>query len=220
MLTAFAVAVRTILTDRFGRSHDCLPVYSRRANFSRFSASVKNTALTCECTDGCIIMYNYCNIRKLLYQALILPHLDYCSVVWSSCGITLSKRIARVQNYAMRIILRKPPLTSSLELRQSLGWISLRERRHCALLCQVHGCCSKQASPYLCSKFVLNSERQNYANTRGVVNLHLGRPKTNFFHNSFEFQGALHYNSLPSTIRGITSRSAFKKALLKYISSN
>ena len=131
----------------------------------------------------------------LLYQALILPHLDYCSVVWSSCGITLSKRIERVQNYATRIILRKPPLTSSLELRQSLGWISLRERRHCALLCQVHRCCSKQASPYLCSKFVLNSERQNYANIRGAVNLHLGRPKTNFFHNSFEFQGALHYNS-------------------------
>ena len=164
--------------------------------------------------------YLPCNIRKLLYQAFILPHLDYCSVVWSSCGLTLSKRFERVQNFAMRIILRKPPLTSTLELRQSLGWISLRERRHCALLCQVHRCCSKQASPYLCSKFVLNSERQNYANTRGAVNLHLGRPKTNFFHNSFEFQGALHYNSLPSTIRGITSRSVFKKALLKYISSN
>ena len=101
--------------------------------------------------------YLPCNIRKLLYQALILPHLDYCSVVWSSCGITLSKRIERVQNYVMRIILRKPPLTSSLELRQSLGWISLRERRHCALLCQVHRCCSKQASPYLCSKFVFLS---------------------------------------------------------------
>ena len=38
--------------------------------------------------------------------------------------------------------------------------------------------------------------------------------------NCCEFQGALHYNSLPSTIRGITSRSVFKKALLKYISSN
>ena len=37
--------------------------------------------------------YLPCNIRKLLYQALILPHLDYCSVVWSSCGLTLSKRI-------------------------------------------------------------------------------------------------------------------------------
>ena len=46
--------------------------------------------------------YLPCHIRKLLYQAFVLPHLDYCSVVWNSCGATLGKRIERVQNYALR----------------------------------------------------------------------------------------------------------------------
>lgn len=66
--------------------------------------------------------YLPCNIRKVLYQSFVLPHLDYCSVVWNSCGVTLSKHIERVQNYALRLILRKPPLTSSDLLRQTLGW--------------------------------------------------------------------------------------------------
>jgi len=102
--------------------------------------------------------YMPCHIRKLLYQAFILPHLDYFSVVWNGCGATLSKRVERIQNYALRVILRKPPLTSSELLRQTLGWTTLKTRCHNAMLCQVHRCCIKQAPPYLCSKFTTNSK--------------------------------------------------------------
>ena len=65
--------------------------------------------------------YLPCHIRKLLYQSSVLPHLDYCSVVWNNCGATLTGRVERIQNYALRMILRKPPLTSSELLRQILG---------------------------------------------------------------------------------------------------
>ena len=34
--------------------------------------------------------YLPCHVRKLLYQSFVLPHLDYCSVVWNSCGTILS----------------------------------------------------------------------------------------------------------------------------------
>jgi len=42
--------------------------------------------------------YMPCHIRKLLYQAFILPHLDNCSVVWNGCGATLSKHVERIKN--------------------------------------------------------------------------------------------------------------------------
>ena len=73
--------------------------------------------------------YLPCHIQKLLYQAFI-PHLDYCSVVWNGCGQGLSDRVERIQSYALTMILRKPPLTSSKLLRQTLGWTTLRARRH------------------------------------------------------------------------------------------
>ncbi len=63
------------------------------------------------------------NTRKLLFNSLVRPRLDYCSVVWHSCNSTISKRIERIQNYG------KPPRTSSSPLRDQLGWTTLQERR-------------------------------------------------------------------------------------------
>ena len=37
----------------------------------------------------------------------VLPHLDYCSIIWHTCGVTLTNRIEWVQNYALRMILQK-----------------------------------------------------------------------------------------------------------------
>ena len=51
-----------------------------------------------------------CSIRKLLYLSFVLPHLDYCSVVWNNCGATLTGHVERIQNYALRVIVRKPPV--------------------------------------------------------------------------------------------------------------
>lgn len=77
-----------------------------------------------------------CHVRKLLYQAFILPNLDYYSVVWNSCGVMSSNKIERVQNYAL---FWKPPRTSSAELREAAGWTTLKTRRHNAMLCKVCG---------------------------------------------------------------------------------
>ena len=37
-----------------------------------------------------------CHVCKLLYQSFILSNLDYCSVVWNSCGEMLSKKYDRL----------------------------------------------------------------------------------------------------------------------------
>jgi hypothetical protein len=37
------------------------------------------------------------------YNALILPHLDYCCEVWDTIGITLSDRLQTLQNRAVRV---------------------------------------------------------------------------------------------------------------------
>ena len=87
------------------------------------------------------------HVRKLLFQSLVLPHLDCCAVAWHSCGVVTSDRNERIQNYAMRVILRQPPRTSSEQLRQALGWTTLKRRHQNAMLCQVHRCLQKCAPP-------------------------------------------------------------------------
>ena len=160
--------------------------------------------------------YLPCSIRKLLYQSFVLHHLDYCSVVCNNCGATLTEHVERIQNYALGVILCKPPLTYSELLWRTLGWTTLKTRRHNAMLCQVHRCCTNQAPPYLCSKLAPNSNF-NYIRTRESNKLHLPRPQTNFYHSSFEFQGAMHFNSLPEYIRVIKGCKQFKAALFSTV---
>ena len=64
--------------------------------------------------------------KKQLYNTLVLPHIDYCSVVWQECSRELRQKLERVQNYGMRLILSQPPRMHSEEMRQKLNWMTLR----------------------------------------------------------------------------------------------
>ena len=59
--------------------------------------------------------------KRWIYSAIILPHLDYCSVVWQECAAWLRMKVEQVQNYGMRLILSKPARTPSAEMRQILN---------------------------------------------------------------------------------------------------
>ena len=43
-------------------------------------------------------------ILHYIYNALVQPHFDYCSVVWGNCGKTLSESLQKLQNRAARIL--------------------------------------------------------------------------------------------------------------------
>ena len=150
------------------------------------------------------------NTRKLLFNSLVRPHLDYCSVVWHSCNSTISKRIERIQNYGMRVILGKPPHTSSSPLRDQLGWTTLQERRQRFMLTLVYRCLLNLAPSYLKNKFKLNSTLYNMG-TRGSGNIHLGQPNSDHYRRSFEYSGALHYNRLPLSSKSCPTLKLFKK---------
>ena len=51
------------------------------------------------------------NLRSGLFNALIKPHLDYCSVVSQECSKIQQGKIKQIQNYSMRQILSMPPRT-------------------------------------------------------------------------------------------------------------
>ena len=43
-------------------------------------------------------------IQHYIYNALIQPHFDYCTIVWDNCGKTLSERLQKLQNRAARVL--------------------------------------------------------------------------------------------------------------------
>ena len=105
--------------------------------------------------------------------------------------------------YSKRIITSSCRYTPSETLRNTLHWMTLSQRRQVFQLSLVHRCIHDGAPKYLSSKFTLNREMQ-YARTQGQNKIYLGRPCTNFYRNSFEFQAALSWNRLPSELKELT----------------
>ena len=56
-----------------------------------------------------------------LYNEIVLPYLDYCSVVWCECSSQLREKVKRIQNYGMRLILSQPARAPSEGMRHSNG---------------------------------------------------------------------------------------------------
>ena len=40
---------------------------------------------------------------KLLHNAIVSPHLDYCDIVWGNCGTTLKTKLQKLQNKSARM---------------------------------------------------------------------------------------------------------------------
>ena len=94
--------------------------------------------------------------RVLFYNMLVLPHLDYCSCVWHTCGVNLQMKLERIQNYAIRLVTSAKPRTSSAQLRSELSWMTLQDRREMQVVSKVHSCLHGRDPAYLCSKFSRN----------------------------------------------------------------
>ena len=47
-------------------------------------------------------------LKKNIYNAQVLPHLDYCSVLWQECAKSLQLKVEEIQYYGMRLVLSKP----------------------------------------------------------------------------------------------------------------
>ena len=154
--------------------------------------------------------------RKLFFNSYILPHFDYCSIIWGNCSKTALENLVKMQKRAARLILDKDYSTRSSELFAELGWMPLEDRINFKRATQVYNCLNT-ADQGLNEMFQYNKNVHNH-NTRGATgkNLHIGRnhPK------SFTYLGATLWNNIPAPIRDAKSVPNFKTLYMKNYFSN
>ena len=71
----------------------------------------------------------YSNTLKTIYSAIVLPHFDYCALVWENCSQTLKNKLEKLQNKAARIITGYIYEIPSDAVRYKLGSGTLQKRR-------------------------------------------------------------------------------------------
>ena len=70
--------------------------------------------------------------RLLFYNSLVLPIFDYADLVWGDKdNISLMNELQILQNKAAKLILDRPPYSSSTDALTTLRWPNLEERRKC-----------------------------------------------------------------------------------------
>ena len=64
-----------------------------------------------------------------MYDSLVQPHLNCCSVAWGNCGSGLSEKLQKLQNRAARILMYVSYDSNIDELFRVLGWRKLKYQR-------------------------------------------------------------------------------------------
>jgi len=64
-----------------------------------------------------------------IYYGLVKSHFDYCSVVWGNCAKTLSDKLQKLQNRAVRVLTHSSYDADANQLLTELGWDNLETRR-------------------------------------------------------------------------------------------
>ena len=58
---------------------------------------------------------------KTIYNAFVLPHFDYCALVWNNCSKTFQNKLQKLQNIAGRIITGDSSKTDSDTVKSKLS---------------------------------------------------------------------------------------------------
>ena len=136
----------------------------------------------------------------LIYlKSYVLPHFDYCDVVWSSCTQEESRRLESLFNLGCKTVLRRKCDSSSTAAVKELGLttLTLRRKLHTAQL--MFQCLSSKAPTYLTRLF---SSPSTFHNTRSSTTRQLNLPalKTSLGQRAFSFAGASLWRSLPPNV--------------------
>ena len=129
-----------------------------------------------------MFIFCYCNSSKIVIVpndiinmpanalALVMPHIDYCSPVWTNCNNTHLNSLQIYHNRLARILLSAGVRTRIDDVMNSLNWFKLNKRWEKHLLVMIFKCVTQSAATYcllilLMSNLFIQDSRFNFIKT-------------------------------------------------------
>ena len=177
-----------------------------------WSLHVQNVIKKVSKTIACIRRVQHFMSKKnliMLYYSLILPHFDYCNVVWGNTSKANITKLQKLQNRYARLILRVDYFTPQSNLMNALNWQSVYQRikyQQCLMIFKI----LNNLTPLYLNPCV--SKRPVYYSTRYAINSPLFIPKyrTDYKMRTLAVTGAKLFNKLPLYIQNCKSLQSFK----------
>lgn len=99
----------------------------------------------------------------LLYKSLIAPHYDFCSTILFMLNESNLHSLQKLQNRAMRVILKRPRDSSVTQMLNETGLLTVKQRIHYNMLVFIYRAINELLPPYITSQLVRVEEIQPYA---------------------------------------------------------
>ena len=123
----------------------------------------------------------------LIFSALVVSKLTYCSSVWSNTSAKNIKKLQAVQNFTCKIITNTGKYDHVTPALRLLGWLPIRDLLVYRDTVMVYKCTNNLTPPYLCDRFVKRMEVHQRA-THNCGMLQIPHSRTSMGQRSFVLQ--------------------------------
>lgn len=158
-------------------------------------------------------------ILKQVIHSLVLSHLEYCPVIWSSATKKDLQKLQVAQNKAARLALSCSIHTSTKQMHSCLSWLTVVKKVSLSLLMFLRSVISSDIPAGFAERLVSVSNKHGYS-TRGASKGHLAlpKPRTNLLKHTISYRSISIWNSLPKyIISSVNSKYTFKKHVKKHL---
>ena len=128
------------------------------------------------------LIRNFVPFQTLLniFNGLVKPQLDYCSMVWGCCSISLAEKLQKLQNRAARILLSAPYDCNATDLFRRLNWKNLRNQRLYTKAIMMFKTLNGEIPDYLSTEFIFRNDTTSYRLRNSEMRLALPQPCTDY----------------------------------------
>ena len=157
-------------------------------------------------------------VKKMIVESLIFPHIHYCLTVWGSCNAGQRHRIQKVVNHCARVVHCARRRDHVSPMLRELKWLNVGDLLAVRDVAAVYRALRQAHAPAaLRDMFTLVSDVSS-AETRQRAEEHLRPPqvRTELARRSFRYRAAVTWNQAPAAVRCAPSVAALTARATKW----
>jgi hypothetical protein len=124
-------------------------------------------------------------IKKLIVNSIIFPHLDYGSVIMEDMHKVYKIKVQRLQNACIRFIFNLPKGIHVTKYYKELGWLKIEQRRKLNKLSLLYSVLKFRTPSYLYDEFEFMSSVHNRSNRYTKMLLRIPLHRTEKYSKSY-----------------------------------
>lgn len=153
-------------------------------------------------------------VRYLIYNSLVKPHLDYLIEIWGTAAQSNLKVIQTMQNKLIKILFNYHYRTSTEKLYKETGIMNIRQTYVYNTCILIHKILNDDINTNI---NLIRKSKVQRIRLRNANNIVPRQHRTNYGKKNIEYEGVLLYNKLPDYVKFSQSMASFKRKLKHFV---